>query len=57
VYYYIPFVCNFSGAKMVEFVQRKSHVIHVYRRFVAHLEGIHPCKLRTDKKASLCLMN
>jgi hypothetical protein len=38
VYYYIPFVCNFSGAKMVEFVQRKSHFIHAYRWFVARLE-------------------
>ena len=37
VYYYIPFVCNYSGAKMVEFVQRKSHFIHAYRRFVARL--------------------
>ena len=49
VYYYIPFVCNYSGAKMVEFVQRKSHFIHAYRRFVARLEGVHPRKLRTDK--------
>jgi len=48
-YYYIPFVCNYSGAKMVEFVQRKSHFIHAYRRFVALLEGVHPRKLRTDK--------
>jgi len=28
VYYYIPFVCNFSVAKMVEFVQRKSRFVH-----------------------------
>jgi hypothetical protein len=34
---------------MVEFVQRKSHFIYAYRRFVACLEGIHPRKLRTDK--------
>jgi hypothetical protein len=49
VYYYIPFVCNYSGAKMVEFVQRKSHFIHAYRTFVALLEGVHPRKLLTDK--------
>jgi len=49
VYYYIPFMCNFSGARMVEFVQRKSQLIHAYRRFVDRLEGIHPRKLRTDK--------
>jgi hypothetical protein len=49
VYYYIPFVCNYSGAKIVEFVERKSHFIHAYRRFVARIDGVHPRKLRTDK--------
>ena len=49
VYYFIPFVCNYSGAKIVEFVERKSHFIHAYRRFVARIDGVHPRKLRTDK--------
>jgi hypothetical protein len=30
VYYFIPFVCNYSGAKIVEFVERKSHFIHAW---------------------------
>jgi len=49
-YYSIQFVCNYSGAKIVEFVERKSHFIHVYRRFVARIDGVHPRKLRTDKE-------
>jgi hypothetical protein len=47
--YFIPFVCNYSGAKIVEFVERKSHFIHAYRRFVARIDGVHPRKLRMDK--------
>ena len=49
-YYFIQFVCNYSGAKIVEFVERKSHFIYVYRRFVARIDGVHPRKLRTDKE-------
>jgi hypothetical protein len=49
VYYFIPFVCSYSGARIVEFVERKNHFIHAYRRFVARINGTHPRKLRTDK--------
>jgi hypothetical protein len=49
VYYFIPFVCNYSGGKIVEFAERKSPFIHAYRRFVARIDGVHPRNLRTDK--------
>jgi hypothetical protein len=49
VYYFIPFVCNYSGAKILEFVERKSHFIHAYHRFVVRIDGVHPRKLCTDK--------
>ena len=49
VYYFIPFVCSFSGARIVEFVERKNHFIHAYRRFVARINGVHPRRLRSDK--------
>ena len=49
VFYFIPFICNFSGARIVEFVERKNHFIHAYRRFVARINGVHPRKLRSDR--------
>ena len=49
VFYFIPFVDNYSGAKIVEFVERKRNFIHAYHRFVARIDGVHPRKLRTDK--------
>lgn len=48
VSYYAPFICDYSGAKIVEFVNNKNDFIHAYRRFVARV-GRHPRRLHTDR--------
>ena len=52
VYYFIPFVCSYSGARIVEFVERKNHFIHAYRRFVARINSTHPRKLPCPGRSS-----
>jgi len=49
--YFAVFVCAWSGAKHCEFIARKNHFIHAYRRFLA-TAGIKPQyihTLRTDQ--------
>ena len=48
VHYYIIFVCDFSGAKYVDFVTHKSDFIHAYKRFTTHLTT-HPKQIKTDR--------
>ena len=48
VSYYAPFVCDYSGAKIVEFINKKNDFIHAYRRFVTRI-GHHPRRLHTDR--------
>ena len=42
------FVCTYTGAKHVEFLAHKNHLIHAYRRLVTEL-GAHPKTFRTDQ--------
>ena len=48
VHYYIIFVCDFSGAKYVDFVTHKSDFIHAYKWFTTHLTT-HPKQIKTDR--------
>jgi hypothetical protein len=44
----VVFVCTHTGAKHVEFLAHKNHLIHAYRRLVLEL-GAHPKTFRTDQ--------
>ena len=46
--YFVVFVCTYTGAKHVEFLAHKNHLIHAYRRLVTEL-GAHPQTFRTDQ--------
>ena len=47
-YYFIVFVCDYSGARYCDFVAKKSDFIIAYRRFLQHLQVV-PKEIHTDK--------
>ena len=48
VSYFVVFICDYSGAKYLDFLKQKSDFFLAYKRFITHTQH-HPRKIHTDR--------
>ena len=48
VSYFVVFICDYSGAKYLDFLKQKSDFFLTYKRFITHTQ-LHPRKIHTDR--------